>query len=111
MPAVDGADATVVPPSTAVAEPGTSDAPGARSLMEEVLKARHEEGGKERKRDYHRMRHLITNAVDLYPDRMKELICLRFGTDDHRVIRNSGFAFTLTNHRHAVSTEMSGSRR
>ena len=55
--------------------------------MREVLNARHEEGGKERTRDYHRMGHLITNAMYLDPARVKELIFLRFGTDNRSVLK------------------------
>jgi hypothetical protein len=59
----------------------------ARSLMYEVLRTRRDEGGEERNRDYLRMRNLIFNAEDLDPARMKELICLRFGSDDRRVLK------------------------
>ena len=80
---IDGGDIESTKSTTA----STSDAPGTRSLMEEVLLSRREEGGKERTRDYHRMRNLIRNADDLDPARMKELICLRFGTDDRSVLK------------------------
>ena len=82
---IDGGDTESTKSTTANAE--GSDAQGTRSLMREVLEARHEEGGKERTRDYHRMGHLITNAMYLNPARMKELICLRFGTDNRSELK------------------------
>ena len=80
---IDGGDTESTKSTTA----STSDAPGTRSLMYEVLRRRREEEGEERTRDYLRMRELGFYAEELDPARMKELICLRFGTDNRSELK------------------------